>query len=269
MKLCVIGDSHVAMLMAALRDAGPGAPEVIWFAKPGLAEGEAALEGSRLCARDPDLVTRLESLGTPPEVDLDGVDAVVFVGGTVSAFGAVRLLQGHRVSGWPSARALIAAADTPSAAPLKQPLISERAYLAALEGVIRESVTHRLVTGLREASAVPVCVVPQPLPSEAILETEKKYPVFKRVARHGDGPAVAASLIAAHERAFAGLSGVTVFRQPEESIAQGFLTARAYTRDAVRLTAGAMPRDDVLHAGPALGALYLARIRAAVETLEI
>lgn len=259
----------MAMLMAALRDAGPGAPEVTWFAKPGFAEGEAALEGSRLSARDADLEARLETLGTPPAVDLDGFDAVVFVGGTVSAFGAVRLIQGHRVSGWASARELIAAADTPFAGPLKQPLISEPAYLAALEGVIRQSVTCRLVAGLREASAVPVCVVPQPLPSEAILTTEKKYPVFKRVARHGDGPAVAASLVAAHARAFAGLSGVTVLCQPEETIAQGFLTARAYTRDAERLAAGALPQDDVLHAGPALGALCLARIRDTIQTLKI
>ncbi|MCR8549013.1 hypothetical protein M4578_14335 [Salipiger sp. P9] len=268
MKLCVIGNSHVAMLMAALRDAAPADMDITWFAKPGLAEGEAVLDGSRLCARDPDLVTRLERLGTPEYVDLAAFDGVVFVGSTASAFAAVRLLQGHRVSGWPSARKMISGALTPFAAPLKHPMLSEPAYLAALTDLIRGNLTYKLATALRAASAVPICVIPQPFPSDRLFDGDKKYPMFRRVVRRGDAAALAACLRSAHARAFAGIPGLVAFDQPADTIAQDFLTAAAYTRDAVRLSqTDTLPRDDVLHAGPALGARYLDSLRAALPTL--
>ncbi len=82
MRICIVGNSHTAMLINALREDDLGL-DVTMFAVPGSGPVKAVQEGSRLIARDDYTQSKLSRLGMPHEVDLAAFDGVVFVGSTV------------------------------------------------------------------------------------------------------------------------------------------------------------------------------------------
>ena len=262
MKLCVIGNSHVGMLRAAVRLLEPDSPEITFFAKAGAGLENATLDGSVISARDPDLRRAQARFGMPEAVDTAAYDAVILVAGTASIYSALAILQDHRVSGWPSC----AAHTDPDQSPQKA-LISEAAFTAALTDLARAGVSHRYAQALRQASDVPIFLVPQPYPSERVFDSDRPREFgFQRARRHGEGAAIAACLARAIDAAFAPIGGVTVLHQPPETVAHGFTTARAYTRDAVRVDGDtAQHAADLLHVGPAFGAQVLARVYAELE----
>lgn len=262
MKLCVIGNSHVGMLRAAARMLGPDGPEITFFAKAGAGIEAATIEGSVIAARDRGLRRAQARFGMPEAVDTAKYDAVILVAGTASIYSALAILQDHRVSGWPSC-----ATGGDAGQPPDRALISEAAFTAALTDQTRAGVSYRFAQALRLAGDVPIFLVPQPYPSERVFDSDRpREYVFQRARRHGEGPAIAACLTAAIDEAFAPIGGVTVLHQPPETVAHGFTTARAYTRDAVRVDGDtAQHAADLLHVGPAFGALVLARVYAGLE----
>lgn len=270
MKLLVVGNSHAAMLMAAHRDSPESGREITFYAKPGMTPGEVALAGTELWANTPEMRERLAALGTPERVDMAAYDALVLVGSTVSTFGAVRLAQSHLVTGWPSAARDMAQGTESPGAPMPRPMLSGAAYDAALADTIHAGLSHQLLSDLRTQSELPAFVVPQPYPAEAILEPGSKYPVFRKLHKRGDGPMIARALTRAHEDAFAAMRATTLLIQPRTTVARDFLTGDAYTRGAVRLNIDhRQPSADILHAGPAMGALILDRIDEACRAAKI
>lgn len=264
MKLCVIGSSHVAMLMLAERDAPTPGLDLTFYAAPSGGVEAAELDGTTLRAVTPELRARLDMTGAPHAVDLNDFDAVVFVGETVSVFSAVALVRQANVSDWPSAAPLIAAAGEPFAPVLKRPLLTRAAYVAALAGAAREKLTYRLARALRERSDVPIAVVPQPYPAERVLEGNA--PVVRRIHRDGDGASLATCLAEAHEAAFAGIDRLHIVSQPPETVTGDFLTHDAFARHAMRLSLQQrQPKDDVLHMGGAYGRLALDAVLAALR----
>ncbi len=268
MRICIVGNSHTAMLINALREDDLGL-DVTMFAVPGSGPVKAVQEGSRLIARDDYTQSKLSRLGMPHEVDLAAFDGVVFVGSTVSAFGAMAMLAGFRVWGWPGTTRALEEGAVPFAPALRQQLLSRQALAAGLMAQIEEGLTFRLLAGLRAASDVPALILPQPFPAARLLKMTGKPPIFRRVVEDGEGALVAEALHDAHERVFGRFARTTVLRQPARSAREGMLTRRAYSLGATRLNTDlAQPRDDILHANAALGALYLRRIRARLEELE-
>ncbi|MGR3320364.1 MAG: hypothetical protein ACU0DK_00350 [Pseudooceanicola sp.] len=265
MKLCLIGNSHVAMLMLAHRDAALAREvSLTCFAKPSGGPDSAVLDGTRIAAPDADLRARLDSLGTPHELDLADFDAVVFVGETISVFSAVAMVRKHLVSDWPSARERITAEGDPLTPPPKRALMSPAALHAGLVMANRAKLTYRLAARLRDATDMPLIVLPQPYPAARITGQKAKYPMFHRIAKSGDGPALAAALTAAQADSFAGIRDITLLSQPRETIEAGFLTRNVFARGASRLSMkDTLPEDDVLHAGAEYGGLMLRRILAA------
>lgn len=258
MKICLIGDSHTAMLIAALRE-DSGGEHVTVFAKPGLAKADMALEGTVLRADSRDMIGRLADLGTPTSLDLADFNAVVIAGLAPSGFAAVRLQQGHAVSGWPSGDKVVAAslAETPHTK--ARPLMTRAAYRAALLALCETS----LATRIARAAPCPVTVIPQPFPSDALLDQKDRYPVMQRVLVQGDGPALAEDLVAAHSAAFNALPRTTYLPQPSDTLSHGCLTQGAFMRAGPRLSgAASQDRDDVLHGNTALGLRLLATLRA-------
>ncbi|OWU84626.1 hypothetical protein ATO6_13295 [Oceanicola sp. 22II-s10i] len=268
MKLCVIGASHVAMLMLAERDSPTPGLSMTCYAAPAGGIEDAALDGTRLYATTPALRERLDMIGTPHDLDLADFDGVAFVGETASAFSAVALVRKHTVSGWPSGAAALEKAAQPFAPPLRQPLITVPAYQAALTEALKTRFTFRMVMALRRSSDVPVLIVPQPFPAERMLDGKGNNPVFQRVRRGGDGPALADALRVAHDRAFAGIANLRVLPQPPATIARHFLTRNEYARDAMRLSLNKpQPEDDFLHTGGTYGALVMGDVSAALRDL--
>lgn len=265
MKLCVIGNSHVGMLRAAVRELGTDAPELTFFAKAGAGLEKARIRGAVIEAEDRGLRAAQQRFGMPASLDVSRFDAVLLVAGTISVYSALRILQTHRVSCWPSSRRI--AASGPGAARPQHMLVSEPAFVAALADEARAGLSHRFATAFRRASGVPIFVIPQPFPSERVFETARPQEYgFLRARRDGDGPAIAACLGRALDQAFAGTDGTHVLNQPQDTVAHGFTTGRRFTRDAVRVDGGT-PQDsaDLLHVGPAYGRRVLARVARHLE----
>lgn len=278
MKICVIGNSHVGMLRAAVRELGPEGPDLTFFAKAGDGLENATIRGSVIAARDRDLRAAQARFGMPEEVDVARFDAILLVAGTASIYSALRILQECRVSGWPSCatrRELIIGPDTigpdtigPDTAPQDKPLVSEPAFVAALADQARAGVSFRFARAFRRAGDVPIFLVPQPYPSERVFEsTRPREYGFHRVRANGDGAALSTCLARAIDQAFGGIGNLTILHQPADTIAHGFTTARAFTRDAVRVDGHtAQHATDLLHVGPAFGKQVLSRVIAGLRT---
>ena len=261
MRLCLIGDSHAAMLIAAHR-ADPAGDALTIFAKPGLAASDIAVEDGILRAVSEDLGKRLDGMGTSDSLDLRDFDAIVIAGLVPSAFAAVRLQQGHAVSGWPSGvRALARAlADGPGA---PRPLMTRSAYRAALVALTENS----LGATLARSAPCPVSLVPQPFPSDALLQMEGRYPVFRRVVRNGDGAALAEDLHAAYNSVFRKIDGASCLLQSTDTRSHGCLTRADLMRAGPRLAEGGRQEsDDILHGNAALGAVLWAGLRQRLGT---
>ncbi len=263
MKLCVIGNSHVGMLRAAARDLGPDGPELTFFAKAGAGLEKARIRGSVIAANSRALRAAQARFGMPAQIDVAGFDATILVAGTASVYSALRILQTHRVSGWPSSLAAADPAGPHGPETPERALVSASAFVAALVDETRAGVSFHFAKAIRRASDVPIFVVPQPFPSERVLDSARPRDFgFRRARKNGDGRSIAACLNRAVTRAFSEIGGAAVLRQPEDTIAHGFTTARAYTRDAVCVD-GDTPQhiDDLLHVGPTYGKLVLARVQ--------
>lgn len=262
MKLCLIGDSHAAMLIAAHRQA-PADETIAIFAKPGLCDADVTIQGSCLHARSPEMVDRLAGTETPTALDLTDFDAVVIAGLAPSAFAAVRLQQDHTVAGWPSGDKALNKALRDGVLGKARPLITRSAYAAALTALTDTS----LGTRMARAAPCPVAIVPQPFPSDALLQSDDAYPIFRRVVRQGDGAALAQDLTAAHRAVFDPLPHVTYLLQPKESLSNGCLTQAAFMRGGPRLSEGsAQDAGDVLHGNIQLGARMLDALRLCLRT---
>ncbi|MEZ5721024.1 MAG: hypothetical protein R3D59_04700 [Paracoccaceae bacterium] len=267
MKLCVIGNSHVGMLRAAARNLGPDGPELTFFAKAGAGIEKATIEGTVITARDPELRRAQARFGMPEAVDVARFDATVLVAGTASIYSALAILQDHRVSGWPSGAAPRDPSGAPLDRPADKPLVSESAFTAALADLTRDGVSYRFARAFRQASDVPIFVVPQPYPSERVFDSTRPGAYgFQRARRHGEGAAIATCLNTAIDRAFAEIGSVEVLHQPADTVAHGFTTARAFSRDAVRVDGDtAQHAEDLLHVGAAYGARVLERVYAGLR----
>ncbi|ASP22265.1 hypothetical protein ANTHELSMS3_03642 [Antarctobacter heliothermus] len=258
MKLCLIGDSHAAMLIAAHR-LDPAGENLTVFAKPGLVAGDIALDGPRLRAASVDMHARLAEMGMPDTLNLADFDAVAIAGLVPSAFAAARLQQGHSVTGWPSGAHSIAKALTDAPAAKTRPLLSRAAYVASLTGLCQTSLAARIAS----IAPCPVVVIAQPFPSDALLDKDGTYPIFRRLLRHGDGSALAADLITAHRAGLTPLSGTTYLPQPADTLSHGCLTQAGFMRGGPRLSNGTrQDSNDVLHGNAALGARLLSDLRA-------
>ncbi len=267
MKLCVIGNSHVGMLRAAARDLGPDGPEITFFAKAGSGLDKARIRGSVIAADDPELAAAQARFGMPTAIDVSAFDAVILVAGTASIYSALRILQRFRVSGWPSCGHASETPGAPGTAPPERALISESAFVASLSDEARTGVSHAFANAIRRASKVPLLLVPQPYPSERVFDSARPQEFgFLRARMNGEGAAVASCLNRAVDAAFGDVPDVVVLHQPADTIAHGFTTAQAFTRDAVRVDGDTQQHaTDLLHVGPAFGKRVLARVTARLD----
>ena len=267
MRLCVIGNSHVGMLRAAARGLGPDGPELTFFAKAGAGLEKARIRGSTITATDPDLRAAQARFGMPAAVDVATFDATIFVAGTASIYSALRILQSFRVSGWPSCDVEREDGASCGSNQRERALVSEPAFVATLADEARRGFSHTFASALRRASSGPMYLVPQPFPSERVFDTARPRDYgFLRARMNGDGAAIAAGLKHAIDQAFGDIDDITVLHQPQDTVAHGFTTARAYARDAVRVD-GDTPQHatDLLHVGPAFGQRVLARVVASLN----
>ena len=172
MRLCVIGNSHVAALRAGLDRSGlRRAGSVDWFAIPGGYGPALVLDGWRLRARDP--AARVEtSVDHDPAVglDLSVYDQVLFSAAGLPAarrsfVNHVLVAQAH--AGWlrdGTGPADVAATARGSARPVSAAVLS-----LAIAGALRPMHGLRSLGDLARALPGRITVQPVPLPVRGVL----------------------------------------------------------------------------------------------------
>ncbi|MBE2278268.1 MAG: hypothetical protein IAE87_18460 [Rhodobacteraceae bacterium] len=252
MKLLVIGNSHAACLIEAwraVRAEGLGV-EMDFFVRGGGALREFGFDGRRVFTPNPEFRAFLQRLGQKDEFLLSDYDAIVVIGHELSAFRLVRILNRHHVLGWPyrNRRDL--------------PTITEACLTDALADSLDEINASAILRRIGPVTAgQKLIVVPQPYPSEIILDHPAKAVGFVRLCRARIGNRCQTLFEVAMQRHVARL-GADLLLQPAGTVVHGLLTARAYTAGSARLADldQRQPVDDILHANALYGGLILAQI---------
>jgi hypothetical protein len=261
MKICMIGDSHLAMMLNAQKEEPIKGLDITPVTWPRHFHEQFTLRGTQLCADGPGLVSFWKQGGLGSKIDLTAFDRLVYVSFTATQFSAFHILREHVVSGWNDAKPVIRALNAPMEQPDRRRLLTPAVFNQCLAGVIRENYAYTFTKQIRKHSDIPIAVVPAPFLAENVLTHRPKLWGLKRILRANDGEALAQSLNDAHQIAFGGLENVSVLRQPKETVACGCLTAERYREGAKRYgTTEAHSTTDILHAGPLLGRLLMKMI---------
>ena len=264
MKLCVIGNSHAGMLVHASRAKPSEHMNLTFFARQGKGPEGARIRGTELRAIRRDLRKNLTKMGMPEAVNLPDYDGIVLVAMTATMFSLGPMLSSHSVFSWASTQGAIDAAG----GKLERPLVSEAALNSALRAEIEDNLAHTMIGRVRKVTDAPIILVPQPHPSEHVLDATDRFGMFRQIVRRGDGEDAARLLNGAHEKTFGSFAGVYPLVQPEETIAHGCLTRTEFTRGAGRLNVdGRQNETDILHANARYGAIVLDQVARQMQSI--
>lgn len=248
-RLCLIGNSHLAALALGWRQIAPRYPDIaitFFGAKAGFLDGLRVFDRG-LRAEDDDLRKKMEWLsGGISEIIVEDYDMFWFVGNN---FGVHTVLEPY-LAHW-------AEGHTPD--PKRGP-VSDALFLELADAALRRTLAMDLFRRLRQTTDAPVRFVCQPEPSAgALTSREGRTVAFRLAERQGDSvelAAQAAQVFAAIEAR----DGVKVFRQPEETRAGPLLTHAHHGRGSVRLQRGLTTEHgdhDLMHMNGDFGAIML------------
>jgi hypothetical protein len=262
MRVCILGNSHVAALRAAWAldpgrwpDLSPG-----FVAAPRSLLQHTAVQDGHLVATSPKTQAALHRLSGCTTVDLGVPDAFVIVGLAVAMTVALQPYRDARWFGLPS----VAAVDDPGTLP--QGLISARAALAIVRANLTQRLGMQLAGRLHAATRQPIFVVPQPRISDSILARRNPATRLHKIAiRNQDGAALAALFEQAATAALAPC-GALFLPQPALTVSQDLLTAACYMSQPEHLLLRPPNDDDITHANAQYGALVLDQIANAVAS---
>jgi len=258
MKICIIGDSHCAMLVAGAKQIDLGPAQITTFAQPGGGPRDVLFDGTVVTAASDKLKDTLDKLSTPHSLDLAEFDAIILAMKTATVFAAFEVLKTYRVSDWASTASVFEAITMPTVPLDDTRLITAAALETHLAAVISENLCHVYCAEIRQRCRVPIFIVRNPLLAEHTLQHNPHFYGLKRTLQRGDGAEMCATLDRAHAAAFAPFEDVHLMRQPDVTVTQGCLTKEEYGRESIRLASTRQhPDNDFLHAGPELGAMLM------------
>lgn len=236
MRLCFIGDSH----LAGIRRAWDGtAAEAAFFALPGRGMERLEVRDGTLTSGNPEILRYLEIVsGGPDRIDTS-YDAYVLHAMHLGVAAAFTLLRDMREAGAPAT------------------LVGREDFRAALRGRIEGSVAMTTLRKLRTIARAPVLVSPAPLADtlfaalrERLVELGAAVPLAHLFAEECE--AVCASLNA------------RFLPQPSETLGpDGLATKAEYTKDAARFVDD-KPAQDASHMNAQYGAAVVAAVMAAL-----
>lgn len=253
MKVLVFGDSHAACLIEAWRAGGwPADWQMSFFVRPGSGPPEHAVTRRTIRATTPAFLDLLARLEQPAEHDLSAQDAFVIIGGGISLFPLLQILNTYDILDWGGE----IGADS-------RPKITETVLRLALSDALRSTSAGRLLAELRAVPGLsdrPIHLMPQPFPSQRVL-TDRSIATgagLRRIARLRL-LARAAALFHATAADLAQTWNARLHRQPDTTVHRHALTALPFTTEARRLVnlATPQPKTDILHANQAYGQLLL------------
>lgn len=260
-RVLCLGNSHVAMIRDAAQRFGDGWPDLsvtcVGAHRELLLETTCAdgwLRPATDAARE-----AFALLGGGNRVELDGFDAIVVVGCQASATRATEVWKDTRTATMTSVRRH----DDPATADWA--LVSQAAFDAMVQTTLLETLAFRLLRHLRRGTGAPLLLVSQPRLSQKVHEVPaERYPGLHALLQSGDAPAISE----AHDRNAEVLCealGVTYLPQPEMTIREAMLTARAFSHGGKKLTEAGeyrQPPEDVLHGNATYARRVLDQIAA-------
>jgi hypothetical protein len=222
MKLCVIGDSHIAALKLAWPEAGQIAAgiEPTWFWLHASAVRSLRFHGDRVSPRDRETRMHLLASSGTARLQISDYDAFLVVGLMLRPFDAARVARRSRKD-----------------SDLKSGM---RRTCRAAPGIV-------LAKALRRRTARPIVVMPAPVPSRAVLTA----PGTEVVWMTRDGRTRLIALYRAALQAVAAAAGLQVAFPPNSMSPGGVL------RDAYATGATKRGRPDFRHGNSAYGARVL------------
>ena len=211
MRLCIIGNSHIACLKSAWTTLSKDrTEEVEFFASPLQSMTSLKRDGQKLASSLPSVTANmLRTSGGKEAIDLDDYDAVALcIGAGIKGLGYA--FAQHRTLEMPSSQWV-------------RSFVSQEFSEVIAKETLRESGSYRLARTSLSDLSVPLLIFPAPIPTPGILDmhrpawsdAEKLYPFFQRLMRDS----------------VTSLQSEVTFdfvHQPEETLQNG-LTNRRYT----------------------------------------
>lgn len=247
MKICVVGNSHLAAIKLGW-DISPLKDEhqATFFGASGLGLKCLTVVEGALQPTDEVVATSFGRTAGRQTIEGD-YDLFVIVGcsiGTPNGLATFKTHQTdeiHRESG--SAH-----------------LISESCLTATMRGLIEHSLATNVAGKIRQISSAPIALLPSPNISHDVLG-DKNADFWRmsdiRVRASDHYWRLADEILS---------PSMTVCRQPEETVVDGVFTEAAYSRNAKRIwaadPAATQPPTDRLHMNAEFGALHLEKIFA-------
>lgn len=231
MRLCVVGNSHSGPWKLAWDVMSSQYPDVSirFFAGPGKTLRNLEVVGGTLYSRDLELKRYLKLTGGGP-IRPDDYDMFCFVGCGVVMLPLMKLYEGWR-------------ADSHRGREGTFSMVSDACFEASARGMVTSSHGLAICRNLRSLTSKPIFLVPQPMPSEAIVQRRStKHAGWRMALEAGDDKAMAdlfARLLAEEYRDVA-----TLLPQPPSTLATPLLTHERYSRDSRILF-----KPDEAHAG--------------------
>ena len=261
LRLCIIGNSHLAAIKlgwSSIASEHPGI-QPTFFGSPRATLRELHWRGPVLAARTEPVRRSLRlTSGGQHEIDPRQFDAVLLCGLGFGLRQAAKLYQSHRH---------LRLARPPAGIHL----VSAACFQEALLGLMEQTVAVRLGRLIRQGCALPLLLLPTPMPSEDLLQSEMEDVIgwWKPVLQAGDE----AALLAEHERACAALVPPfsRILPQAAETLASPMTTRRSFQQGGVHLTAGPSERPaeaDATHMNAAYGAATLREALAALALMR-
>jgi hypothetical protein len=257
MKICMIGNSHVAAMRLAWDQVAPDHPDTEVSIYGGHARNLVSVKANAAAALQFDGPPLWSfRVGTEPSrarsIPLAGVDAVVITGCDFGPPCVFRTYKRYHFAGLKGRR--------------KQALTREY-FKRAVSEEATASAAGVLASCVQAAVAAPVFLVPTPLPAEAgFSDMDKPRMEPYRAARDsGDGEALMALFgeLCAELQA----KNITVIRQPEVTKASELATLQSYSDNSARLRAdddALHPENDYFHMNASYGQLVWADIFDAI-----
>ena len=246
MRLCVVGNSHSGPWKLAWDEMSSQFPDVSirFFAGPGKTLKYLEPVDGVLFSRDAELQRYLTLTGGGA-IRPDDYDMFCIVGCGVVMLPLVKLYESWRGESHQGSEGTFQ-------------LVSDACFEAAARGMMSASHGLAICRNLRTLTTKPIYLVPQPMPSEAIVQRRAiKHAGWRMALEAGDDKALA--------DLFARLLGelsqgdVAVLPQPASTLATPLLTHERFSRDSRHLFQPdeAHPGNEYFHMNAEFGAISL------------
>jgi hypothetical protein len=231
MRLCIIGNSHLAALKLGW-DALAEKPDLqpTFFGAPSDGMRHLRAEGGRLIPKRRDIAEHFARMSGREDIRLDDYDAFLLVGLNVSI---KRILRFYKTHAWAGLKGISGKVLVPPG--FARDFLTER-YGDTLMGLMAGQLAGRRVLAVAE-----------PFWAEWIRKGAPDTPDYgwEAAISAGDGPRIGAMFAATVDASLP--AHAQFLPQPERTVAHGIMTASDFNKEASRLITGEGGGTDAAH----------------------